>query len=213
MAKELPYFKFEANTWDSGNIQMCSRESKGLFIDLCSLYWSRLGELPYALALQKLCAGNKVALQELTDNEIVQIQDAHIVIRFLDEQLLEFGEISEKRRISANKRWNANALQMESKSNARRGEERRGDKSNIYDDSFALFWTKYDKKVQPKKCKALWGKIPDEHKKIMIHLDKYTQIERQFRKDPERYLRNRTWEDEVILFQHHKVGNVDQIKL
>ena len=28
MAKELPYFKFEPNQWENGNIQMLSREDK-----------------------------------------------------------------------------------------------------------------------------------------------------------------------------------------
>ena len=37
MAKELPYFKFEPNAWENGNIQMLSREDKGLFIDICSI--------------------------------------------------------------------------------------------------------------------------------------------------------------------------------
>lgn len=129
MAKELPYFKFESQAWDTGNVQMCSRESKGLFIDLCSLYWSRLGELPYALALQKLCNGNKDALQELIDHEIIGIFDGQIVIEFLDEQLDEFNQTSEKRRIAANKRWkDASALQLKSKSNAIREDKRREDK-------------------------------------------------------------------------------------
>lgn len=124
MAKELPYFRFEPSEWDNGNIQMCSRESKGMFIDLCSIYWSRLGELPYALALQKLCNGNKDALQELINHEIFSIIDDQIVIGFLDEQLLERGQVSVKRREAAQKRWSdASALQLESKSNANRREE------------------------------------------------------------------------------------------
>lgn len=124
MAKELPYFRFEPSEWDNGNIQICSRESKGLFIDLCSIYWSRLGELPYALALQKLCNGNKDALQELVDAEILGVIEGQIVIEFLDEQLSERGQVSEKRRNAAKKRWSdANALQVESKSNAKRREE------------------------------------------------------------------------------------------
>ncbi|MFO0435983.1 MAG: hypothetical protein ACK5ZT_12145 [Sphingobacteriaceae bacterium] len=126
MAKELPYFRFEPSEWDNGNIQMCSRESKGLFIDLCSLYWSRLGELPYALALQKLCNGIEVALQELKMQDIVGVIDGQIVIDFLDEQLSERGQVSEKRRNAAQKRWNdASALQVQSKSNAKRIEEKR----------------------------------------------------------------------------------------
>jgi hypothetical protein len=132
MAKELPYFKFEPSEWDNGNIQMCSRESKGLFIDLCSIYWSRLGELPYALALQKLCNGNKDALQELQKQEIFGVIDGNIVIEFLDEQLTERGETSEKRRNAANKRWNdASALQKQSKSNASRVEESIGEKKKV----------------------------------------------------------------------------------
>jgi hypothetical protein len=126
MAKELPYFKFEPNAWDTGNIQMCSRESKGLFTDLCSLYWSRLGELPYALALQKLCNGNQGAFAELIKHDIFGLVDGQIIIEFLDEQLLELNQISEKRRKAAHKRWNdASALQVDSKSNANRREEKR----------------------------------------------------------------------------------------
>lgn len=129
MAKELPYFKFEPNAWDTGNIQMCSRETKGLFTDMCSLYWSRLGEVPYALALQKLCNGNKDAMLELVEHEIIGVIDGQIIIEFLDEQLLEFGNTSDKRRDAANKRWkDANALQLQSKSNAIREDEMRVEK-------------------------------------------------------------------------------------
>jgi len=127
MAKELPYFKFEPNAWDNGNIQMCSKELKGLFIDLCSIYWSRLGELPYALALQKHCNGDSIALQSLIDLDILGLIDGQIIIDFLDEQLNEFQQTSDKRRAAANKRWsdNASAMQVHSKSNAIREEKRR----------------------------------------------------------------------------------------
>jgi len=129
MAKELPYFKFEPNQWENGNIQMCSRESKGLFIDLCSTYWSRLGELPYALALQKHCNGSTAELKELESCNLIGVQEGSIIIDFLDEQLNEFQETSNKRRDAANKRWSdASALQVQSKSNAIREDKSRGKK-------------------------------------------------------------------------------------
>ena len=140
MAKELPYFKFETSEWDNGTIQMCSRETKGLFIDLCSMYWARLGDIKTKLALQKLCNGNANALQELIEEDIIQILDEKIVIYFLDEQLKEFNAVSDKRKKAANKRWeqptenkavNANALQVQSKSNAIREEKIREDKNKI----------------------------------------------------------------------------------
>ena len=129
MAKELPYFKFEPNQWDSGMVQLCSYQSKGIFIEMCCLYWSRLGDLPYALALQKLCNGDASLLQELESNQIYDVEGGNITINFLDEQLNEFLETSEKRRAAANERWkNASAMQMHSKSNAIREDKRRVDK-------------------------------------------------------------------------------------
>jgi len=136
MAKELPYFKFEPNQWENGNIQYFNRSIKGLFIDLCSMYWSRLGELDYALALQKLCDGNTTELDLLMQKDIFVIQDDKIVIEFLDEQLNEFQETSLKRAKAANKRWkkkgkNAIALQDTSKSNAIREDKIRKEKKSV----------------------------------------------------------------------------------
>lgn len=170
MAKELPYFQFEPGAWDNGNIQMCSRESKGLFIDLCSIYWSRLGELPYALALQKLCNGNDAALKELQDHQIFGVTEGQIRIEFLDEQLSEFRETGEKRRNAANKRWDdARALQKQSKSNAIREEERRGEKK------------KKDNKKEEKKSvadKSATLTVEERAKifydRVKTHLEKYT---------------------------------------
>jgi uncharacterized phage protein (TIGR02220 family) len=147
MAKELPYFKFETSEWDNGTIQMCSRETKGLFIDLCSMYWARLGDIKTKLALQKLCNGNANALQELIEEDIIQILDEKIVIYFLDEQLKEFNAVSDKRKKAANKRWeqptenkavNANALQVQNKSNAIREEKRKEEKIIDIDSSKLL---------------------------------------------------------------------------
>ena len=140
MAKELPYFKFETSEWDNGTIQMCSRESKGLFIDLCSMYWARLGDVKTKLAVQKLCNGNANALQELIEEEIIYVIEDKIIIHFLDYQLKEFNAVSDKRKKAANKRWeqdtdkqdvNASALQVQSKSNAIREEEIKEDKNKI----------------------------------------------------------------------------------
>lgn len=119
MAKELPYFKFEPNIWENGNIQMCSREDKGLFIDLCSMYWSRLGDLPLKLAVQKLCGGNAIALNSLCDEKIIEVIDGNIFIKFLSEQLAEFGDLSKKNSENARSGWEKRRKQKElSDSNA-----------------------------------------------------------------------------------------------
>ena len=140
MAKELPYFKFEPNAWENGNIQMLSREDKGLFIDLCALYWSRLGEVPEKLAIQKLCGGNAVALKPLYEIEAANLVDGQICIDFLNEQLLEFEDTSKTNSENAKKGWekrrlsktssdrNATALNPQSESYAIREEKRKEEK-------------------------------------------------------------------------------------
>ena len=137
MAKELPYFKFEPSEWDNGIIQMCSRESKGLFIDICAMYWARLGNLPYKLVVQKLCNGNANALHELMQEQVFSIADEQIVIKFLDIQLSEFGHKSDQASKAAKARWskhnknkgkNADAMQTHSKRNAIREDKIRLDK-------------------------------------------------------------------------------------
>ncbi len=72
--------------------------------------------------------------------------------------------------------------------------------------SFLDFWDKYDKKVGKPKAELLWKKITQGgREKIMVHLDHYIQVEKQFRKDPERYLKNEVWLDEVIV-KHESNG-------
>jgi hypothetical protein len=105
MAKELPYYKFEPNQWENGNIQICTREDKGLFVDLCSMYWSRLGDVPLKLAIQKLCGGNALAFDSLIDEGIFEVIDDMICIHFLNEQLGEFDNTSKQNSKNAKLRW------------------------------------------------------------------------------------------------------------
>jgi hypothetical protein len=130
MAKELPYFKFEPSEWLEGEIQVCSDESIVCFINLCSGYWLKLGSINYAFALHKYCKKDARVLQELIDSKIISLIEDKIGISFLDKQLNEFKEISEKRTSAANKRWenkeeNASAMQVHSKSNAIREDKSR----------------------------------------------------------------------------------------
>lgn len=137
MAKELPYFKFEPNAWENGNIQMLSREDKGLFIDICSMYWSRLSDLPEKLVIQKLCFGNASALIPLYEENIIELIDGNIYVKFLSIQLQEFENTSNQNSENAKERWrkhreqkeisdrNASALIPQSETDAIREEERR----------------------------------------------------------------------------------------
>jgi hypothetical protein len=124
MAKELPYYKHEPSEWLEGEIQICSDEAIVCFINLCSGYWLKLGCISYAFALQKYCRRDTSILQELIDTGMVDKNEDNIYIKFLDKQLSEFNNVSQKRSKAAQKRWSdANALQVHSKSNAIREEK------------------------------------------------------------------------------------------
>ncbi len=65
---------------------------------------------------------------------------------------------------------------------------------------FSIFWDLYGKKVDSKKCKAKWDKLSnDVREKILAHVPKYvlSTPDSQYRKNPQTYLNNECWNDEV----------------
>lgn len=226
MAKELPYFKFEPNQWENGNIQICDRHDKGLFMDLCSMYWSRVGDLPLKLALQKLCGGNANAFDTLIEEEIFTVSNGMICIDFLNEQLQEFDDLGEKNRKNALSGWekrrnkkdkadksggNAVALNSQCEIDAIR-EEKRREKDIKESIPFSVFWEKYDKKSGNKKnSENRWKKINIKtQERIIKHLDDYIRStpDKKFRKNPEVYLNQEHWESEIEqnnLFQKSRI--------
>jgi len=115
-----------------------------LFIDICSMYWSRLGNLPYKLVLQKLCAGNANALRSLCDSNIIVEIEGNLSIKFLDIQLEDRGAVSKTNSKTAKDAWlkrkqkqgiDTNALRTQSEriTNAMPIEENRIEENRIKD--------------------------------------------------------------------------------
>lgn len=175
MAKELPYFKFEPSQWENGSIQLCSHEVRGIFIGLCSVYWQRLGDLPYKLAVQKICGGNAVALDSLCDEGIVKIIDGHICIDFLNEQLAEFGNVSTKNAENARLGWekrrnNATALPPHSDPNAIREEKRREENTNVGESLCAIFKKNYKDPKERLPAEANFYKDVDHQAELILQV-------------------------------------------
>ena len=66
---------------------------------------------------------------------------------------------------------------------------------------FELFWKMYDKKVGKPKCEKKYEALSEEVRaEIFEHVLKYieAQPEKQYRKNPETYLNQKSWEDEII---------------
>ena len=68
--------------------------------------------------------------------------------------------------------------------------------------AFDRFWNLYDKKAGRVKCEKLFNNLSEnDWNKIFETLPTYIQStpDRQYRKHPETYLRNRAWEDELYV--------------
>jgi len=84
MAKELPFFKFNASEWLTGNISYESYELQGLFIKLCAEYWNRSNKMTLEDAY--LRTKNKKLVDELIEKNYIFKKRKQIFISFLDEE-------------------------------------------------------------------------------------------------------------------------------
>jgi hypothetical protein len=81
-------------------------------------------------------------------------------------------------------------------------------------EGFDLFWEFYDKKRGKPKAEKEWLKANiDENllKTVLEQAKKYAQTtEKQFRKDPERWIKGRHWEDEIFVIEKPKIEKQDK---
>jgi hypothetical protein len=92
MSKELPFFKFNATEWITGNISYEPFELQGAFISVCAEYWNRNNDLSIDEA--KLRLRNATIVEILIEKNYLKTKKNKIVISFLDK---ERKEIESKR--------------------------------------------------------------------------------------------------------------------
>lgn len=88
MAKELPYFKFFCSEWNDGDITLEDFKTQGLFINICSYYWSNECDLTFK-TLKKKFKHNTDDIDYLLSEGLIKCLDDNLSISFLDEQKLE----------------------------------------------------------------------------------------------------------------------------
>lgn len=75
-------------------------------------------------------------------------------------------------------------------------------KQIIIEERFEKFWDEYGKKVGKEKTRMKWNKLKESEKdEVLLSIPRYkiARPDPVYRKDPERYLSNRVWEDELPL--------------
>jgi len=86
MAKDLPYFKFFCSEWNDGDITLETFEHQGLFINICSYYWSNECNVDFDKLLKRFRGYDEV-IDDLSAAGLFKMNnDRTISITFLDEQ-------------------------------------------------------------------------------------------------------------------------------
>ncbi|WP_339663496.1 hypothetical protein [Croceibacter atlanticus] len=97
MAKDLPYFKFFCSEWNDGDITLENYEYQGLFINICSYYWSNECNVPFDKLIKKFRGFDEI-IDDLNAAGLFKIdEDRNIRINFLDEQRDERLESSKNK--------------------------------------------------------------------------------------------------------------------
>jgi hypothetical protein len=138
-------------------------------------------------------------LQLLQNDGMIVIENVSVSTRitickyecYQDERNADETEVKRKR--------NADETQMTPTKELKKDKKEKKEEEDI---SFLRFWDLYGKKVDRQASERKWNKIDSElHELIFAHVADYVastpQI--QYRKNPETYLNNRSWENEIVM--------------
>ena len=155
----------------------------------------------YLLALFDIYEGKE---PNVTDNDVLS------ALREVKDKILQKAlkdkEKSESRKKAINTRWE----RKRQKANARETYNNVQYAEVMEQYPFETFWNAYDKMRNRGDCEFIWQRLPDTDKaNIMQHVAKYiaSTPNKKYRKDPITYLKNRSWEDEIITDTPQNYGN------
>lgn len=93
MGKNLPFFKFDADAWLTGKVQLLSPIEKGIFIDLIARIWKENGVIRNDDFLHRLIRVEKATLNEglqaFFKLGIMEEKEQILSVKFIDEQISE----------------------------------------------------------------------------------------------------------------------------
>jgi hypothetical protein len=193
MAKD-PAVLFYTSDFLSGTFTM-DNEQVGKYIRLLCLQHQK----------GKLSEKDMLSICKAYDNEIwdkFKVEDG----LYYNERM--FNETIRRQKFSESRRNNAKSPKKESTSEAyakhmeTETENRTITINENINIDFEWFWNDYEKKVGDKsRLKSKWNKLTDEERQnAMNYIELYKQSvpDKQFRKNPETFLNNKSWNDEII---------------
>ncbi|GEM_PF-868247 len=214
MAKETYYFShdYHARSDEKMNdlIMSLGMEGVGIYWCLVEMLYENEGYLKlskcesYAFALHTQCDKIK---RVITEFDLFVIEGDEFYSESALERLSKRKEKSKKASESANTRWkNANGMRSHGDRNAIKEKKVKEKKVKNTVIPFSSFWDSYGKKVGDKtKLEKKWNKLSDEDRKaIMDYIPAYIKAtpDKKYRKNPETFLNNHSWNDEIVEYAH-----------
>jgi len=203
-------------------LNMCSPASQGVYIKIMCVFHKsetyggillkqkdKQNEstcLNFALKFAKLLPFDlfiiKSALDELLEENVLQIDGDFL----FQKRMVKDGNLSEIRALAGKKggKNTQNHIKnfAKAKSKANTEDEYEDENENEINIEFDIFWNLYDKKVGDKdKIKKKWEKLKNnERQKIIEYIPEYikSRPDKKFRKNPDTFLNQKSWNDEII---------------
>jgi len=211
MAKD-PAFLFYSSDFLTGTMFM-TNEQVGLYIRMLAAQHQHGGRIDTNVL--------RMECDRITNGDTVFAKFKHdehgSYSERLSDEMDKRKEKSLKASESVKKRWNKSLY--ERNTNVIRSVNENEDvnvnvNKNINKDiniDFEWFWNEYDKKVGVKeKLKKKWNKLTDEERQnAMNYIDLYKKAvpDKQYRKNPESFLNNKSWNDEIIKSNNNNKRN------
>lgn len=225
--KNLPAMPLYIGDWKK-DPAVCAMtvEDEGIYLRLIMVCWEseqrgylQINGKPYPIDL----LANVINLdnQRLT-KWLTTYQDIFNIFGTTEDNILysrkqiDILELSDKRRMAGKQGGNPNLLNQELTKGLARGKAlpitanetvivNENVIKNINKDinkiDFENFWNLYDKKTGRPSCEKKWNKLSlEEQKQAMEFIPKYkrAQPDKQFRKNPEAFINQKGWNDEII---------------
>lgn len=229
MTSKLPYIPLYVGDWVK-DTNIISIEAEGALIRLTFKLWnsSTRGRVIYSLRqltilFKKSEKETNDIISELKEADVLNIEfHEHGMVKIESRRMLKAAAISATNSQNASKKSNIKKQhQSEFKAKHQRIHVNDSDIDNDveYDNdvvsevevwpTFDDFWDSYDKKVGRDKSEKKWAALDQASKEaIMNHIPNYiaSQPEKKYRKNPETYLNNKSWNDEIITTNTQQPG-------
>jgi len=189
-------YKAKKIIWNNKSIELKPGQFIGSILQISKHFSISTGTVSYILnyfeseGMLKRKSTKKFTLFEIRNYDKYQKVENRKTFEAIDNKGLEAGK-----GIEVENKLKTNEKQIETTN-----KDNKDNNISIVQNEFERFWNLYDKKVSKKDSFKLWKKLKAEDKqKIFRTLPEYVKAtpDKQYRKNPDTYLRKKSWEDEI----------------